>query len=59
MPTYEYICPKCKDKIEIVHKMSENCNSVCKQCLIQMNKCVGGGSALHFKGSGFYATDYK
>jgi len=24
-----------------------------------MNKGFGGGSAIHFKGSGFYETDYK
>jgi len=24
-----------------------------------MTKGFGGGSAIHFKGSGFYETDYK
>lgn len=60
MPTYDYTCPKCKLTLQIFHKMSESPITKCRKCKkVNMEKGVGGGSALHFKGTGFYETDYK
>jgi putative FmdB family regulatory protein len=58
MPTYEYKCPKC-DSIEetnIPHK--EEYRPDCFKCGFLMDKMVYK-PAVHFKGSGFYQTDYK
>jgi putative FmdB family regulatory protein len=59
MPTYEYKCKSCGKVKEVVHKISEDINLSCHDCLIKMNKGFGGGVGVHFKGSGFYETDYK
>jgi len=60
MPTYEYRCPKCYHIKEIFHGMSEVVLVVCPKCMHgPMQKGPGGGSAIHFTGSGFYQTDYK
>lgn len=59
MPTYDYKCPKCK-KIEVqFHKMNEDLLLFCESCKTMMVKCIGAGIAVHFKGTGFYETDYK
>ncbi len=63
MPTYSYICEKCKKKINVFQKMSD---SPIEECMgIESNMCNGklvriisGGSGMIFKGSGFYETDY-
>lgn len=57
MPTYEYRCHDCEHQFEVFQKMSDDPVSECEAC---------GGSvrrvlfpvAIHFKGSGFYTTDY-
>lgn len=59
MPTYDYKCPKCDKIIEIMHKMCEEFTQSCFECNEKMIKCIGGGIAVHFTGSGFYETDYK
>jgi putative FmdB family regulatory protein len=59
MPTYEYKCPTCKEVIEIFHRVELMEFILCEKCNINMIKGFGGGTAIHFKGSGFYETDYK
>ena len=59
MPTYDYKCPKCQKFSEEFHKMYEECIKSCPDCYERMVKCIGGGIGLHFKGTGFYETDYK
>lgn len=59
MPTYDYKCPKCKKIEQHLHKMSEDLALFCIDCDSIMLKCIGGGIGVHFKGSGFYETDYK
>ena len=59
MPTYDYKCYTCDTKSESFHKMNETCHILCEKCLCEMKKCIGSGIGLHFKGSGFYETDYK
>lgn len=59
MPTYEYKCPKCKKVIEVIQSINCEWGVLCADCKIEMTKGFGGGTGLHFKGSGFYETDYK
>ena len=64
MPTYEYICPVCQLTKEYQHKMNEELRIICLDCFhngiqSKLEKGFGGGTAVHFKGSGFYETDGK
>ena len=64
MPNYEYKCPSCQNTETHLRKISDSFTPICQVCFIhgntvQMIKGVGGGLAVHFKGSGFYETDYK
>ncbi|MBI4352839.1 MAG: zinc ribbon domain-containing protein [Candidatus Omnitrophica bacterium] len=60
MPTYEYRCLKCKRTFERLQKMSE---APVKECVFckgkKVERLIGAGAGLIFKGSGFYVTDYK
>jgi len=69
MPIYEYSCPKCnpggiaKDGIEEVIVMSGEMKTgppvpSCKDCGSLMKRLLSVVSHI-FKGTGFYATDYK
>ena len=59
MPTYEYKCLKCKKKFEKLQKMSEAPLKRCVFCKGKVERLIGAGAGLIFKGSGFYITDYK
>ncbi|MGO8684127.1 MAG: FmdB family zinc ribbon protein [Thermoleophilia bacterium] len=58
MPIYEYRCEACGSSFEVLQKFSDAAVETCELC--------GGGPvskvlhpvAVHFKGSGFYTTDY-
>jgi putative FmdB family regulatory protein len=56
MPLYEYDCPKC-GRFEVLQKLSDRPLSK-HDCGEKVRK-VMSASAFSFKGSGFYATDYK
>ncbi len=57
MPTYEYRCPK-GHEFERVQKMTDPPRAKCPVCGRNAVRQISGGSALIFKGSGFYITDY-
>ena len=57
MPTYEYRCPK-GHVFELFQRMSDAPPEVCVQCGAGPLERVLYPVAVHFKGSGFYATDY-
>lgn len=67
MPTYEYICEKCGLEFEAVRSMSAPPLKCCpKEVCVKktwgrgrVNKKIGAGAGLIFKGSGFYITDYR
>lgn len=59
MPTYEYECKKCKNRFEAFQSMKEDPLKDCPKCSSPVKRLIGGGSGIIFKGSGFYATDYK
>ena len=60
MPIYDYKCPKCNEITEL-SKRIEDCYTCpdCLKCQQPMVMLVTKSSGIHFKGSGFYETDYK
>ncbi len=56
MPLYEYDCPKC-GRFEVLQRMSDAPLEK-HDCGKRVKKVMSAG-AFAFKGSGFYATDYK
>ncbi len=59
MPTYDYKCPKCNRTYEVIAKCAdEGRETKCVYCFVDLVKQVSK-PAVHFKGSGFYETDYK
>lgn len=59
MPTYEYECVSCGYRFEKFQKMSDEPIKKCPKCGKNVNRLIGTGIGVIFKGSGFYATDYK
>jgi putative FmdB family regulatory protein len=59
MPTYEYECTKCKKRFEVFHSISAEPLKRCMKCRGKLVRRIGTGSGIIFKGSGFYATDYR
>ena len=59
MPTYDYKCTACSHAFEIFHSMSE-VKRKCPECgKNALERQIGTGGAVIFKGSGFYQTDYR
>jgi putative FmdB family regulatory protein len=67
MPTYEYVCEKCKHHFEQIQPITSEALKTCPKDKCgqktwgkgKVKRAVGGGSGLIFKGSGFYITDYR
>ena len=57
MPLYEYRCPE-GHTFELFHRMSDPSPDGCAVCGASPVEKVLFPVAVHFKGSGFYATDY-
>jgi putative FmdB family regulatory protein len=57
MPIYEFECQKCKDRVEVFQKINDKHPVKCKKCGGRLEKQVSA-SAIQFKGSGWYVTDY-
>ncbi len=57
MPTYEYRCPA-GHEFDLFQKMSDKPRAKCPTCGKLATRKISGGAGLHFKGSGFYITDY-
>lgn len=57
MPIYEYRCDDCETSIEVLQKMSDDPLEVCDGCGGALRRVLHP-VAIHFKGSGFYTTDY-
>jgi len=57
MPIYEFECKKCKAHIEVYQKMKDKPPVKCRKCGGRLEKLVSA-SAIQFKGSGWYVTDY-
>ena len=60
MPTYEYICDACAKEYEKFQSIMSKPDRVCPSCKARkVRRKIGIGSAVIFKGSGFYETDYR
>ena len=59
MPTYRYRCPKCGYEYDKLQKITDDSPVKCPECGARGERVITGGGGLLFKGSGFYATDYK
>ena len=57
VPIYEYKCPK-GHVFEVFQKMTDEPPKVCEVCGEGPLERVLYPVAVHFKGSGFYSTDY-
>lgn len=60
MPTYDYVCGACGHAFEHFQSMSDARLSKCPKCAKKaLERKIGGGGGVIFRGSGFYQTDYK
>ena len=67
MPTYEYQCEKCRKSFDCYQSMKDAALTTCpkEHCRMKtwgkgkVNRQLGTGAGLIFKGSGFYITDYR
>ena len=57
MPIYEFRCPN-GHLFEVFHRMSDPDPEVCEVCGASPLVKVLHPAPIHFKGSGFYSTDY-
>ncbi|MGE3108860.1 MAG: FmdB family zinc ribbon protein [Phycisphaerales bacterium] len=60
MPTYEYRCTACKHQFEQFQSMRDKALTKCPACGAKaLERLIGTGAAVIFKGGGFYQTDYR
>ena len=60
MPTYDYICTACKHEFEEFQQMSAKLLKRCPECgKPKLERKIGIGAGVLFKGGGFYETDYR
>jgi putative FmdB family regulatory protein len=58
VPTYQYACTECGDRLEVVQRFSDDALTVCPACDGKLRK-VFSPVGIVFKGSGFYRTDSR
>lgn len=60
MPTYDYLCDSCGHEFEKFQSITANPLRKCPECSkMKLNRLIGTGGGIIFKGSGFYQTDYR
>jgi putative FmdB family regulatory protein len=57
MPLYEYLCDQCGHRFERIRKFSDPTLRKCPECGGKIEQLIST-SAVQFKGSGWYVTDY-
>src|SRR5271156_4676413 len=58
MPLYEYKCKKCGHRFERIQSFSAPDEKECPVCQGEVERLISTPARPHFKGSGFYSTDY-
>lgn len=58
MPTYEYACTACEERLEVVQSFTDDPLTVCTVCGGRLRK-VFSPAGIIFKGAGFYRTDSR
>jgi putative FmdB family regulatory protein len=56
VPLYEYQCGRC-GRFEVIQKFSDAALTACPTCGEEVHK-LPSAPAFHFKGTGWYVTDY-
>jgi len=60
MPTYDYRCESCGYAFEQFQSITARPLRTCPNCKRQrLQRLIGTGGGILFKGSGFYQTDYR
>jgi len=60
MPSYDYRCKKCGHSFEELQSMMDAPLVTCPACGTEnLQRLIGGGMGIIFKGSGYYVTDSK
>ena len=60
MPTNEYLCKACGHRFDEFQSMSAKELKKCPSCKKNaLDRLIGAGAGVIFKGSGFYQTDYR
>jgi putative FmdB family regulatory protein len=60
MPTYEYRCNRCGHTFEKFQQITAEPVKRCPECgRRSVERLIGTGAGIIFKGSGFYETDYR
>ncbi len=60
MPTYDYVCQKCEHRFEQFQSISAAPLKKCPACgKAALQRLIGTGGGILFRGSGFYETDYR
>jgi len=60
MPTYEYMCEECGFELEKFQSIMAKPLRKCPECgKLKLQRLIGTGAGIIFKGSGFYETDYR
>jgi putative FmdB family regulatory protein len=59
MPTYDYQCTKCGHRFELFQSIKAEPAKACPICQGPVERLLGTGGGMIFKGSGFYITDHR
>lgn len=60
MPTYDYVCRNCGAQLELFQSITARPRRKCASCGKQtLERQMGTGAGILFRGSGFYQTDYR
>lgn len=60
MPTYDYVCGGCDYQFELFQSITAKPIRKCPKCgRVGVQRLIGAGAGILFKGSGFYETDYR
>ena len=57
MPTFDFNCKKCSATFEFSRPFGSDEHPNCPQCKSKRTQKLISTPTIHFKGSGFYATD--
>ena len=58
MPTYQYACTACEERLEAVQKFTDDPLTLCPECGGRLRKLFSPVGIV-FKGSGFYRNDSR
>ena len=60
MPTYDYRCAACGHELETFQSINEPALRKCPKCgKSKLERQIGAGAGVLFRGGGFYQTDYR